>query len=60
MNSQMSGNGAVAWRLAQLEKTVEELERKLDRLTMAIVGAALTFAIGVGVFAVTLLTAGPM
>jgi hypothetical protein len=56
--SEPSNGGTIAWRLAKLEKTVEELDRKVDRLTMSIVGAALTFAISVGVFAITLLASG--
>ena len=51
-------NGTVAWRLAQLEKTVEELERKVDRLVMAVTGAALMFAVSVAVFAFTVLAGG--
>jgi len=49
-------NGTVAWRIAALERTVADLERKVDRLIMSIVGAALTFTVGVGVFAITVLT----
>jgi hypothetical protein len=50
----MDSNGAVSWRLAQLEKAVVELEGhldrlgvKLDRLFMAVVGASLTIAVSV-------------
>lgn len=48
--------GTVTWRLGQLENTVAELERKVDRLIMAIVGASLSFTVGIGVFAITILT----
>lgn len=59
-------NGAVAWRLAQLEKVVLDLERhmdrlgsKLDRLMMAVVGASLTIAVSVIVFAITFVSGAP-
>ena len=40
---------AIIWRLVQLEQRTLAVERKVDRLTIAIVGAALTFAVGVSV-----------
>ena len=49
-------NATVAWRLAQLEKKVDELETKVDRLYTAMIGATLTFAVSVGVFAFTVLS----
>jgi len=49
-------NGAVAWRLARLERTVEHLEHKVDRLTWALTIAALSFAGSVAVFVLTVLT----
>ncbi len=49
-------NGTVAWRLGQLERTVEELERKVDRLTWALTIAALSFAGSAAVFVLTILT----
>lgn len=62
-------NGTVSWRLAQLERRFEQLEtevdskldglnRKVDRLTLAIAGGAVTFAISVAVFAFTVLATG--
>ena len=51
-------DSALAWRIGQLEKQVDELQSKLDKLTIAIVGAALTFALSVGVFAITIVTTG--
>lgn len=50
----MSDNGTVAWRLVQLERSVEELERKVDRLTWALTIAALTFAGSAAVLVLTL------
>lgn len=50
-------NGLFGWRITQLENTVRDLEAKVDRLMWAIVGAALSFAVGVTVFALTVLTA---
>lgn len=60
---------AIAWRLTQLERSVErdreamaekveELNRKVDRLTLTIAGGAVTFAISVAVFAFTVLATG--
>ena len=51
-------NGTLAYRVTIMEKALLELQKKVDRLTMAIVGASLSFAVGVGVFAVTLLNQG--
>lgn len=57
MTEQQTPNGqTLAYRVGQLEITVRELERKVDRLIMAIVGASLSFTVGIGVFAITLLT----
>ena len=63
--NELTGNGAVAWRLARLEESVKELEghmdrlgAKLDRLFMAVVGASLTVAVSVIVFAVTFVSGG--
>lgn len=39
-----AANEAVAWRLARLERTVEALEAKVDRLTWALALAAVSFA----------------
>lgn len=57
-------NSTVAWRLAQLEKAVTDLEghldrlgTKLDRVYWALVGASLTVSVSVIVFAITF-TAG--
>lgn len=57
-------NGTVAWRLAQLERAVTDLEEHLDRLGgnldrvyWALVGASLTVSVSVIVFAITF-TAG--
>jgi hypothetical protein len=57
-------NSTVSWRLAQLEKAVTDLEShldklggKLDRVYWALVGASLTVAVSVLVFAITF-TAG--
>lgn len=62
----MEPNGTVVWRLAQLEKAVLDLEEhldrlgsKLDRLMMAVVGAALTIAVSVIVFAITFVSGAP-
>lgn len=49
-------NGTVAWRLQQLERTVEELERKVDRLTWALTIAALSLAGSTTVFVLTVVT----
>ena len=54
--SQPPPNGTVAWRLGQLERTVEELERKVDRLTWALTVAALSFAGSAAVFVLTVLS----
>lgn len=56
--SEPPGNGTTSWRLTQLERSVEALERKVDRLTLTIAGGAVTFAISVAVFAFTLLASG--
>ena len=56
--SQPSPNGTVAWRLGQLERTVENLERKVDRLTWALTIAALTFAGSTAVLVLTELPQG--
>ena len=48
-------NGTVSWRLQQLERTVENLERKVDRLTWALTIAALTFAGSTAVLVLTVL-----
>lgn len=60
------GNGTVSWRLKELEKAVLNLEAhmdrlgsKLDRLMMALVGASLTVAISVIVFAITFVSGKP-
>lgn len=52
-------NGTTAWRLGQVEKSIEELERKVDRLTMSIVGGAIMVAVSVIVFAITYLANAP-
>jgi len=59
-------NGTVSWRLAQLETAVKDLEvhmdrlgGKLDRLFMAVVGASLTVAVSVIVFAITFVSGSP-
>jgi hypothetical protein len=57
--TELPGNGTALWRLTQLEKKVEELERKVDRLTMSIVGGAIMVAVSVTVFAITFLASGP-
>lgn len=51
-----TGNGPVVWRIGQLERTVEELERKVDRLTWALVTLSLTIAGSAIVFALTVLS----
>ena len=51
-------NGTVSWRLQQLERTVENLERKVDRLTWALTIAALTFAGSTAVLVLTVLAQG--
>jgi hypothetical protein len=62
----LPGNDTVSWRLKALEAAVKELEThmdllgaKLDRLMMALVGASLTVAISVIVFALTFTTGKP-
>jgi hypothetical protein len=57
--SDIPANGTIPWRLQQLEKQVEELERKVDRLTMSIVGGAVMVTVSVIVFALTYLASGP-
>jgi ABC-type phosphate/phosphonate transport system permease subunit len=49
-------NGTVAWRLQQLERTVEQLERKVDRLVWALTVAALSFAGSAAVLVVVVLS----
>lgn len=39
-----ANDAAIAWRIAQLEGTVKELETKVDRLVWALTLAALSFA----------------
>lgn len=62
-------DATIAWRIGQLERKVEavehdmtvkieELHRKVDRLTLTIAGGAVTFAISVAVFAFTVLATG--
>jgi hypothetical protein len=55
-------NGTLAYRVSRLEQAegtqdmkIDRLAEKIDKLTLAIVGAALTFAVSVAVFAITLL-----
>ena len=50
---------AIIWRLVQLEQRTLAVERKVDRLTIAIVGAALTFAVGVSVGVLVFVSTGP-
>jgi hypothetical protein len=49
-------DGTVAWRLGQLERTVAELEQKIDRLMWALTIAALSFAGASAVLVLNLLT----
>ncbi len=42
-------------RLERMEKTVEDLKKKLDRLTWALAGAAITFGTAALMLAVNLL-----
>lgn len=48
----------VSWRLSQLERTVDEIERKVDRLVWALTLAALSFAGATAMLLVTVLTQG--
>lgn len=48
----------VAWRLTQLERAVDELESKVDRLVWALTLAALSFA-GASAILVVSLVSGP-
>jgi hypothetical protein len=64
--NESSESSTVVWRLSQLEKAVVNLEThmdrlgsKLDRLFMALVGASLTVAVSVIVFAVTFVSGKP-
>lgn len=43
----------VEWRLWRLERTVEKLEAKVDRLTFAIVTGAISVAVSVTVYVLT-------
>jgi hypothetical protein len=63
-------NGTSRYRLEQVEKRFDrfesqvdtrfkELDAKLDRLTIAIVGGSITVAVSVIVFTVTYLASGP-
>lgn len=52
--SDLPNGSTLQYRVHQLEETVRSLEEKVDKLVLAIVGAALTFAVGVAVFAITL------
>lgn len=47
---------AIAWRVAQRERQVERLSSKVDRLTLALALAALSFAGATAMLMVTLLT----
>lgn len=44
------------WRIGQLERTVEGLERKVDRLTWALVTLSITISGSAIVFAFTVLS----
>jgi len=56
--SEQPTNGTNAYRLGLAEKRLEEVEHKVDRLILAIVGASLTFTISALVFAITLVASG--
>lgn len=47
---------AIAWRVSQLERQVERLSLKVDRLTWALTLAALSFAGATVMLMVTILT----
>jgi hypothetical protein len=49
-------DGAIAWRVRQLENQVRDLNRKVDRLTWALTLAAVSFAGATVMLMVTLLT----
>ena len=46
----------IAWRLTRLERTVEQLEAKVDRLTWALTIAALSFAGSAAVIIISITT----
>jgi hypothetical protein len=48
----------VAWRLSQLERAVDELEDKVDRLVWALTLAALSFAGASAILVVSLVSGG--
>lgn len=52
------GNSTVAWRLTQLERTVDLLEQKVDRLVWALTLAALSFAGASAILVVSLVSKG--
>lgn len=53
-----ASDSTTSWRLSQLERTVDELERKIDRLVWALTLCALSFAGATAMLLVTALTRG--
>lgn len=51
-------HATIGWRLDQLERGVEQLERKVDRLTWALTLAALSFAGSAAVIIISVASAG--
>jgi len=46
-------NRLIAYRLRKLEKKVEEMEKKIDRLTFAIVTGLISLTVAITVFTLT-------
>lgn len=51
-------DATIAYRVGQLEEDVRDLNKKLDRLTWAIVGLTITIASSAIIFALTVASVG--
>lgn len=51
-------DATLAYRVSELEKDVRDLNKKLDRLTWAIVGLTITIASSAIIFALTVASVG--